>query len=272
MGKTDDARSRDIGFSFPVKRIATALSWDDLVLHPNTLRRVKELEYSIQHSETKLTDWTREQTVPNGNHCLFYGPMGTGKTSTACLLGKSIGRAVYRVDLSRVVSKYIGATEKNLAKVFEQARTQNWILFFDEVDAVFGKRSGIRDPHNHFANLQISYLLQRVEHFDGIIFFSSNLKKNIDEAFLRRLKFVVHFPLPGVEQRRQLWKKVLPPRARMEKTINIDMLARDHRLSGGAIMNVVRYASLESLERGNNVISLDDLMQGINRERTKKGG
>jgi SpoVK/Ycf46/Vps4 family AAA+-type ATPase len=206
-----------------------------------------------------------------GYRSLFYGPPGTGKTMTACLLGKSTGREVYKVDLSLVVSKYIGETEKNLAKVFDQAQHKDWILFFDEADALFGKRSETKDAHDRYANQEVSFLLQRIETFDGIAILASNQRENLDSAFTRRFESIIYFPLPRPEERLRLWQQGVSPKAHCEPGLNLAPIAREHELSGGAIMNVLRYASLQALARHSAVLTLDDILQGIRREYAKEG-
>ena len=202
---------------------------------------------------------------------LFYGSPGTGKTITACLLGKSTGRDVYKVDLSLVVSKYIGETEKNLAKVFDQAQNKGWILFFDEADALFGKRSETKDAHDRYANQEVSFLLQRIESFDGIAILASNRRENMDEAFARRFESVIYFPIPRPEERLRLWRQGFSPKATLEQSLDLEKIAKDHALAGGAIMNVIRYASLQALENGRSTIAKEDVLQGIRREFDKEG-
>ncbi len=262
------------GAQFPARFIETELEWHDLVLHPSTRRQIEEIATWIQHGETLMNDWGMAPKLRPGYRSLFYGPPGTGKTMTACLLGKSTEREVYKVDLSLVVSKYIGETEKNLAKVFDQAEHRNWILFFDEADALFGKRSETRDSHDRYANQEIAFLLQRVETFDGIAILASNLRENLDDAFARRFESIIYFPMPRPEERLILWRQGFSPKAQLEEAIDLDKLAKEHTLSGGAIMNVIRYASLQALQRDSEVILLEDVLQGIRREYAKesKGG
>jgi SpoVK/Ycf46/Vps4 family AAA+-type ATPase len=190
---------------------------------------------------------------------------------TACLLGKSTGREVYKVDLSLVISKYIGETEKNLAKVFDQAQHKGWILFFDEADALFGKRSETKDAHDRYANQEVSFLLQRIEVFDGIAILASNRRDNLDEAFTRRFESVIYFPLPRPEERLRLWRQGFSSKAELARDLDLEKIAQEHALSGGAIMNVIRYASLQALERESTVIRLDDVIQGIRKEYAKEG-
>ena len=208
---TGQPRRPDFGANFPARFIETALTWDDLVLHPGTRTQVEEIETWIEHGETLMDDWGMAPKLRPGYRSLFYGPPGTGKTMTACLLGKSTGRDVYKVDLSLVVSKYIGETEKNLAQVFDQAQHKGWILFFDEADALFGKRSETKDAHDRYANQEVSFLLQRIETFDGIAILASNLRENLDEAFARRFESIIYFPMPRPEERLRLWRQGFSP-------------------------------------------------------------
>ena len=265
------ARRPRFGAQFPAQYIETRQDWDDLALHPGTRRQVEEIGAWIRHGDTLMKDWGMASRLRPGHRALFYGPPGTGKTMTACLLGRSTGREVYKVDLSLVVSKYIGETEKNLARVFDQAQNRGWILFFDEADALFGKRSETKDAHDRYANQEVSFLLQRIESFDGIAILASNQRENLDDAFARRFESVIYFPIPRPEERLQLWRQGFPPRAKLEQTLDLPELARAHELSGGSIMNVIRYAALQALEAGSDTIAQADLLQGIRREQAKEG-
>jgi SpoVK/Ycf46/Vps4 family AAA+-type ATPase len=170
-----------------------------------------------------------------------------------------------------IVSKYIGETEKNLANVFDQARHKNWILFFDEADALFGKRTQVSSSHDRFANQEVSYLLQRVEDHPGLVILATNLKANIDEAFARRFQSVVHFPMPDPEQRLRLWSDVLGSRAPRATDVDVRALAERFELSGGAITNVVRHAAVRTLQGGRGAITQSDLLEGVAKERFKEG-
>nr|WP_285222276.1 MULTISPECIES: ATP-binding protein [unclassified Lysobacter] len=205
-----------------------------------------------------------------GCRALFFGPPGTGKTMTATVLGKMTGREVYKVDLSMVVSKFIGETEKNLAGLFDRAEHKDWILFFDEADALFGKRTQVRDAHDRYANQEVSFLLQRIETFSGLIILASNLAGNVDEAFARRFEHLVHFPMPRQSERLLIWKKGLPPIAALESGIDLAQIANRYELSGGMIMNVIRYVSLQAISRDERVLRLQDFLDGIRRENTKE--
>lgn len=261
----------DFGSDFPARFIETQLTWADLVLHPGTRKQIEEIETWLQHGDTLLYDWGMAPKLRPGYRSLFYGPPGTGKTMTACLLGKSTGRDVYKVDLSLVVSKYIGETEKNLAKVFDQAQHKGWILFFDEADALFGKRSETKDSHDRYANQEISFLLQRLETFDGIAILASNRREDLDDAFARRFESIIYFPMPRPEERLLLWQQGFSPQAKLAADLDLPKLAYEHKLAGGSIMNVIRYASLEALKGGSGVIAAEAVVQGIRREYAKEG-
>ena len=208
--------------------------------------------------------------LKKGYRALFHGPPGTGKTLTASLLGKHYEKEVFRVDLSLVVSKYIGETEKNLSHLFAKAETKGWILFFDEADALFGKRSNVKDAHDRYANQEIAYLLQRVENYDGLVILASNLKSNIDEAFLRRFQSIVHFPMPNATERLQIWKKVCPSVFKLEEGNMLSVVAKKYKLSGAAIINVMQYCCLKTLDRTDNLLRQKDLIMGIKREFVKE--
>ena len=268
---TGQPRRPAFGSSFPAQRIETRLGWDDLVLHPTTRRNVEEIQTWITHGETLMQDWAMAAKLRPGYRSLFYGPPGTGKTMTACLLGKSTGREVYKVDVSLVVSKYIGETEKNLGRVFDQAEHKGWILFFDEADALFGKRSETKDAHDRYANQEVAFLLQRIETFDGISILASNLRDNLDDAFARRFESVIYFPVPRPEERLRLWLKGFSAKARLDSSVDLDKLAREHVISGGGIMNAIRYVSLQAIKDGGRAITQEDLLVGIRREYTKEG-
>lgn len=268
---TGQPRRPDFGASFPARFIETQLTWDDLVLHPGTRKQIEEIETWLQHGETLMDDWGMAPKLRPGYRSLFYGPPGTGKTMTACLLGKSTGRDVYKVDLSLVVSKYIGETEKNLGKVFDQAQHKGWILFFDEADALFGKRSETKDAHDRYANQEVSFLLQRIETFDGIAILASNRRENLDEAFARRFESIIYFPIPRPEERLRLWQQGFSQQAQLDEALDLEKISQEHTLSGGSIMNVIRYASLEALKEERNLISNEDVLQGIRREYAKEG-
>ena len=200
---------------FPAERISTELEWKDLVLQDKTMAEIKEIEIWLKHNDTLLNDWGMKGKIKPGFRVLFHGPPGTGKTMTACLLGKYTKRDVFRIDLSMVVSKYIGETEKNLSKLFDKAANKDWILFFDEADSIFGKRTNVRDAHDKYANQEVSYLLQRIESHAGLVILASNLKSNIDSSFTRRFNIMIEFENPDVAERYKLWQNYLPESVRI---------------------------------------------------------
>lgn len=257
--------------TFPAKTVNTKLEWEDVILDESTRKQVLEILIWLEHGPTLLKDWGMNKRIMPGYRCLFYGPSGTGKTLTAGMIGKMTGREVYKVDLSMVISKYIGETEKNLAKIFDKAENKGWILFFDEADALFGKRTTISDSHDRYANQEVSYLLQKVEDYDGLVILATNFKSNLDEAFSRRFQSIIHFPMPKPEQRLHLWKDAIPAAAKLDKDVNLTQLAGRYEIAGGSIMNVIRYASLMAIKNGDNIIRPSDLQEGIIREFRKEG-
>jgi hypothetical protein len=268
---TGQVRKPDFSANFPAKYITTLMDWGDLVLEENTLQQLEEIRAWMEHGHTLLHDWGLRKKVRPGYRSLFYGPPGTGKTLTACLLGKASGRDVYKIDLSTVVSKYIGETEKNLSKIFDQAENKEWILFFDEADALFGKRTKVQDAHDKYANQEVSYLLQRIEDFSGIVILASNMKGNLDEAFVRRFESIIHFPMPKPQQRLHLWKNGFSAKSTLHDEVDLPALAEEFELSGGSIMNVVRHSSLLALKNKTSVIYRHDLLEGIKKEFRKEG-
>ncbi|MBD2766360.1 ATP-binding protein [Hymenobacter sp. BT664] len=256
---------------FPAEHIETDMEWADLVLHPGTLHHIHEIEHWIAHSNTLRMDWGMKKRIKAGYRALFYGPPGTGKTLTATLLGKHTGKEVFRIDLSRVVSKYIGETEKNLSRLFDKAENKNWILFFDEADALFGKRTGIRDAHDKYANQEVAYLLQRIEGYNGVVILASNQRANIDEAFTRRFQSIIHFPLPRPEERREIWQKAFPPQLTIADDVDWQQVAARYELTGAGILNVAHYCAIELLADDSRELTLQRVESGIHREFIKEG-
>jgi AAA+ superfamily predicted ATPase len=256
---------------FPAEYIETAMEWDDLVLHPNTQQQIREIENWIKYSDKLLQEWGMKKRIKPGYRALFYGPPGTGKTLTATLLGKYTGKDVFRIDLSRVVSKYIGETEKNLSRLFDKAENKNWILFFDEADALFGKRTDIRDAHDKYANQEVSYLLQRIESYNGLVILATNQRSNIDDAFIRRFQTIIHFPMPRPEKRYEIWRKTIPQQISIAEDIDLSQMALRYELSGAGILNVVHFCAVEALADNSTQFSLKRLEAGIMREFIKEG-
>jgi AAA+ superfamily predicted ATPase len=269
---TTGKRSRPrMTMDFPAQYISTEMDWDDIVLGEPVMKQIRELEIWVKHHETMMKAWGMQKKLKPGYRALFHGPSGTGKTLAAMLLGKSTGQDVYKIDLSMVVSKFIGETEKNLANLFDRAENKNWILFFDEADALFSKRTNVRDAHDKYANQEAAYLLQRIETFDGLIILATNFKSNIDEAFIRRFHSVIHFPAPGYSERLTIWQKSLPASATLAPDADLETIARKYELTGAAIMSVVQYCCLQTISRESSLIDHALLLEGIKREYDKAG-
>lgn len=267
---TGEVRKPKPGVNFPAHIIHTPLEWENLILQAKTLLQIKEIQHWLEHEDLILNTWNMKNKIKPGYRVLFHGLPGTGKTLTAGLLGKYTGRDVYRIDLSRVVSKYIGETEKNLAKLFDKAENKNWILFFDEADSIFGKRTGVKDAHDKYANQEVSYLLQKIESHAGLVILASNFKSNIDKAFVRRFQSVIEFEKPTPAERLLLWQDILPKEVILEEEISLENLSQNYNLTGANIVNVVQYACLKTASSGKNSISLDHLVEGIKREFSKE--
>ncbi|MCP3921051.1 MAG: ATP-binding protein [Desulfobacterales bacterium] len=224
-----------------------------------------------EHGQKLIDDLNMKRTIQPGYRALFYGPSGTGKTITASLIGKKTGMPVYRVDISQMVSKYIGETEKNLEKIFNAAEEHNWILFFDEADALFGKRTSIGTSNDKHANQETAYLLQRIETCTNIVILATNLKKNLDEAFTRRFQSIIYFPVPDKKERKRLWEGVFTEDVVLDDEINLEEVAQKYDIAGGSIVNVARFSTLMALSGDTAFISKDSLMEGIKREHAKLG-
>ncbi len=255
---------------FPAEKLETKLSWNDLILSEKTMAQIKELEIWLQHNEHLFKDWGMEKRLKPGYKVLFHGPAGTGKTLTASLLGKFTNKPVYRIDLSTVVSKYIGETEKNLSNLFNKAAHKDWILFFDEADAIFGKRTNVRDAHDKYANQEVSYLLQRVELHPGLIILASNFKDNIDEAFTRRFQSIIAFEMPGAKERAIIWKSNLPQKLKIDPQIDWEEVSKKYELTGSNILNVIHFCCLKVLSEKTETLTPEILQQGIKREFLKE--
>lgn len=257
--------------SFPARRVETKLDWDDLILEPGSTEQIEVILRWLRHREALAERAMPPGRLRPGYRALFHGPPGTGKTLAASLLGKISGRDVYRVDLSTVVSKYIGETEKNLAALFETAQTRDWILFFDEADALFGKRTNVKDAHDRYANQEVSYLLQRVEDYDGLAILASNLRTNIDDAFLSRFDSIVRFSMPTELERRRIWLSAMPrDPAPSDPEAFAAAMAR-FELSGRAIVGALQFAALAALDAGSPVLRQADAVHGVKREMEKEG-
>jgi hypothetical protein len=254
------------------RRLISSQTWDDLVLPAATLRQVRELAEAIRYRHIVYDDWgfARKYHGIEGLKVLFAGGSGTGKTMTAAVIGNYLELEVFRIDLSGVVSKYIGETEKNLDCVFAAARGSQSILFFDEADALFGKRSEVNDAHDRYANIEVAYLLQKLEEHDGPVILATNLRRNIDEAFMRRLHYVVEFPAPDEEHRLKLWLKIFPEKAPLDDAIDFSFLAAKFQLTGGDIRNVALDAAFLAAQDG-GVITMRQIACALSRQLFKQG-
>ncbi len=253
---------------FPAKYITTQLEWSNLVINKTTMVEVETIRNWIAYHESMINEWDLKHKFKAGYKALFYGPPGTGKTFTATLLGKQFNRDVYRIDLSQVVSKYIGETEKNLEKIFQKAEDKNWILFFDEADALFGKRTSVSSAHDRYANQETSYLLQRIEDFNGLVILASNNKANIDHAFLRRFNAIVHFPIPDPVERLHLWKIYLPANHGLADE-ELQEIANKYEVTGSTILNSIHNAAINAFAHKRQ-ITMNNLIESLKRELRKE--
>lgn len=258
----------DYSSDFPAKRVETVYDWNDLILDDFVRDEVEDIRIWIQWQNDPDQNGFQRVIKP-GYRCLFYGPPGTGKTLTASLLGKATGRDVYKIDLSMIVSKYIGETEKNLSNVFDMAENKDWILFFDEADALFGKRTQASSSNDRHSNQEIAYLLQRIEDFPGLVILATNLKSNMDDAFSRRFQAMIHFPMPSPEQRLKLWLMAFKEVPCDISKINFETIAKRYSLAGGAIINVVMYCILQ--HKKGIVLTESVIMEGVKKELYKEG-
>ena len=254
------------------RRIQPAVNFADLVLPPDTMAQLKELLTRARYREQVLDVWKMggPSARRRGLTALFAGPSGTGKTMAAEVLASELGLDLYTVDLATVVDKYVGETEKNLDRIFAEAERVNGVILFDEADALFGKRSEVSDAHDRYANVEVAYLLQRMELFDGIAILATNLRANLDEAFTRRLDSLVDFPEPEAEYRRRLWEKSLGSTMPRAADLDLDFLAESFKLSGGAIRNIAVAAAYAAAEAKHS-LDMGDLVRATQREYMKLG-
>lgn len=260
------------GPAFPAHLLDTPYAFDDLVIGPTVREELEDLLVWVRNERLLMGDWGLRKHLKPGYRALFHGPPGTGKTMAAAVLGKELDLPVYRVDLSRVVSKWVGETEKNLAALFDHAATGDMLLFFDEADALFGKRGDTQSANDRHANQQIAYLLQRIEDCPGVVILASNLKGNIDAAFARRFQAMVYFPMPDAAARLKLWQMVFAePRGRLARDVSLETLARRHELSGGEMINVLRRLSIHALRDGARYAPEDRIAEAVARELAGSG-
>ncbi len=254
------------------RKIEPHYTWEDIVLPEDTKNQLKEVAGNIKYKGVVYSDWgfDRKLSTGKGLNVLFSGPSGTGKTMASEIIARETQLDIYKIDLSNVVSKYIGETEKNLSKIFKEAETSNAILFFDEADALFGKRSEVKDAHDRYANIEIGYLLQKMEEFDGVVILATNLSKNIDDAFLRRIQIAVEFPFPDESHRKLIWTGMFPDESPLSNDIDYKFLSEKIKLAGGNIKNMAVAAAFYAAENSGE-INMHDIMHAARREYQKIG-
>lgn len=260
------------GLAKLARRIVPRYHWDDVILPAEQLTMLRELVGTVRGRPKVMEEWGIGRTLASssGITALFSGPPGTGKTMSAEVITAALGLDLYKIDLSSIVSKYIGETEKNLEKIFLEAESSNAVLFFDEADAIFGKRSEVRDAHDRYANIEISYLLQRMESYDGVTILATNLRANLDAAFTRRLQFVVDFPFPEEEDRLRIWRQLMPVDVPRAPDLDLTTMASRYKLPGGSIRNIIVSAAFQAAANG-GVITTEHLLHGARRELQKLG-
>jgi SpoVK/Ycf46/Vps4 family AAA+-type ATPase len=253
-------------------RLPPGYRWEDLIVPERQRELLHSISAYLRHRDRVLSDWGYEKTVARtqGLKVLFAGESGTGKTMAAQVLAAELGLEIFRVDLATTVSKYIGETEKNLDRIFGAAEGSNAILFFDEADALFGKRSEVGDSHDRYANIEVAYLLQKMEGYPGAVILATNFRRNIDDAFVRRLDFVIDFPFPEPEDRLRIWDKVLPAEAPRAEDVDLAFLSEKFKLSGGAIRNCSLAAAFQAAD-DDSAISMRHLVRAVAQEYGKQG-
>jgi SpoVK/Ycf46/Vps4 family AAA+-type ATPase len=223
-----------------------------------------------RHRVFEVWGFDRTLSHAKGLSVLFAGPSGTGKTMAAEVVAHALQLDLYKIDLSGIISKYIGETEKNLSRIFQEAESSNAILFFDEADAVFGKRTRIADAHDRYANIETSYLLQKLEEYEGVVILATNLRENMDDAFIRRMRFVVEFTFPDAAGRAEIWQRHFPRETPVMPDLDYTWLAKQFQVSGGSIRNIVLHAAFYAAENGGRV-EMEHVINGARREFEKIG-
>jgi hypothetical protein len=254
------------------QRITMTLDWTDVVLPDETMEQLKEIAAFARFRGFVMDDWGFRHKLPYGRalSALFWGPPGTGKTMMAGIIARELGMELFRIDLSQVVSKYIGETEKNLGRAFDEATRNNAVLLFDEADSLFSKRTEVKSSNDRYANLEVNFLLQRMESFEGVTILTTNAEKSIDDAFKRRIRFKIEFPFPDEKQRGELWKIMIPKAAQVERGVQYEHLGADFEMSGGSIKNAVLRAAFIAAAREKH-IGFDELWLAGSREYSELG-
>ncbi len=254
------------------RKITPRYAWDDLILPPDQVELLREMVATVRQRPLVLETWGvgKKLAASAGVTGLFFGQPGTGKTMAAEVIAGELGLDLYKIDLSSMVSKYIGETEKNLERIFSEAESSNAILFFDEADAIFGKRSEVKDAHDRYANIEISYLLQRMEAYDGVTILATNLRNNLDDAFMRRLQFALDFPFPKAADRLRIWESLFPPDVPRGPDMDLALMAERFDIAGGNIRNILVTAVYLAAANG-QVLGMEHLLHGTRRELQKMG-
>ena len=254
------------------RKLEPHYTWDDIVLPRQQLATLRLICTTVRQRPTVYGDWGFDRKLSSGKGmiALFSGVSGTGKTMSAEIIANELGLDLYKINLSAVVSKYIGETEKNLERIFSEAQYTDAILFFDEADALFGKRSEVKDAHDRYANIETAYLLQRTEEYNGLVILASNIKKNMDEAFVRRIHFMVDFPFPEEPERLEIWRRTFPVQAPRAEDIDLAFLARKLKITGGNIRNIILISAFLAAEE-HAPISMRHLVRGASYEFQKIG-
>lgn len=254
------------------RKITPHFNWNDIILPSDRQEQMRDICNFVKYRNRVHSDWgfSGKLSLGKGINVLFAGPSGTGKTMAAEIIGGELDLDIFKIDISTVVSKYVGETEKNLAHIFREAETSNAILFFDEADALFGKRSEIKDSHDRYANIETAYLLQRMEEYEGVVILATNLRKNMDEAFVRRLNFAIDFPFPGEQDRLRIWEKIWPSETPVDPKLDLHHLARQFEINGGNIRNIALAAAFYAAD-DSCIIDMDQLLRATKREYQKMG-